>query len=101
MIERVAKLLDRCGGGESVMPPTELYNEGWLLRIALDWFSTNGPSDSQFSFCPGADWYSEGRLASRFLARCRSDRKAEGFTHADGTIGHFSVFPGKRSEIVP
>ena len=84
-----------------MMPPTELYNEGWLLRVALDWFSTDGPSDSQFSFSPGADWYSEGRLASRFLARSRSDKKAEGFTHADGTIGHFSVSPGERSEIVP
>ena len=83
------------------MPPTELYNEGWLLRLALDWFSTDGPSDSHFSFSPGANWYSEGRLASRFLARSRRDKKAERHTHADGTIGHFSVCPGKRSEIVP
>ena len=101
MIERVAKLLNRCGGRASVMPPTELYNEGWLLRVALDWFGTDGPSDSQFSFSSGAVWYSEGRLASRFLARSRSDKKAEGFTHADGTIGHFLVSPGERSEIVP
>ena len=101
MIERVAKLLDRCGGRTSVMPPTELYNEGWLLRVALDWFSMDGPSDSPFSFSPGAAWYSEGRLASRFLARSRSDKQAEGFTHADATIGHFSVSPGERSEIVP
>ena len=101
MIERVAKLLDRCGGRTSVMPPTELYNEGWLLRVALDWFSTDGPSESQFSLSPGATWYSEGRLASRFLARSSSDKKAEGFTHADGTIGHFSVSPGESSEIVP
>ena len=101
MIKRVAKLLNRCGDRASVMPPTELYNEGWLLRIALDWFGTDGPSDSQFSFSSGAAWYSEGRLASRFLARSRSDKKAEGFTHADGTIGHFSVSPGERSEIVP
>ena len=36
-----------------MIPPTELYNEGWLLRVALDWFSTDGPSDSQFSFSPG------------------------------------------------
>lgn len=101
MIERVAKLLHRCGDRASVMPPTELYNEGWLLRIALDWFGTDGASDSQFSFSSGAAWYSEGRLASRFLARSRSGKKAEGFTHADGTIGHFSVSPGERSEIVP
>ena len=83
------------------MPPTELYNKGWLLRVALDWFSTDGPSDSQFSLSPRAAWYSEGRLASRFLARSRSDKTAEGFTHVDGTIGHFSVSPGERSEIVP
>ena len=84
-----------------MIPPTELYNEGWLLRVALDWFSTDGPSDSQFFLSPRAAWYSEGRLASPFLARFRSDKKAEGFTHADGTIGHFLVSPGERSEIVP
>ena len=74
MIERVAKLLDRCGDRTSVMPPTELYNEGWLLRVALDWFSTDGPSDSQFSLSPGAAMGagSVGSEYGRFYEMCRS-----------------------------
>jgi len=34
MAARVAELLLRCGGLDPVLPPTQLYNEGWLLRIA-------------------------------------------------------------------
>lgn len=37
--ERVASLLLRCGTGEAILPPTGLYNEGWLLSLVLDWFA--------------------------------------------------------------
>lgn len=81
------------------MPPTELFNEGWLLRVVLDWYSHQQNLDSPFAFERGAKWYSEGRLSSPFLARERSDPCAETHTHADGVIGHFKV--RKRSEIKP
>ena len=100
MIERIAHLLALCGGGESVMPPTVLFNEGWLLRLALDWYSHQPLSTSLLRFDEGARWYSEGRLASPFLARRRGDPLAEGYTHPDGVIGHFDVKPGERSEIL-
>ena len=99
MIERVAHLLALCQSGASVMPPTELFNEGWLLRLALDWYSAQPPSTSPLSFEDNARWYSEGLLASPFLRRSRGDALAEGYTHADGVIGHFDVAPGERSEI--
>ena len=99
MIERVAHLLALCQGSASVMPPTELFNEGWLLRLVLDWYSQQTPSTSALSFEHNSKWYSEGLLASPFLARYRGDPLAEGYTHADGVIGHFDVSPGERSEI--
>ena len=99
MVERIVRLLALCEGANSVMPPTALFNEGWLLRLALDWHSQQPFSTSPLAFDDGARWYSEGRLASPFLARRRRDPLAEGYTHADGVIGHFDVSPGERSEI--
>lgn len=99
MIERIGNLLALCGSGESVMPPTKLFSEGWLLRLALDWYSQQPFSTSLLTFDEGARWYSEGRLASPFLATHRGDPLAEGYTHPDAAIGHLEVRPGIRSEI--
>ena len=32
----VARILLACGTEASVLPPTALYNEGWLLRLTLE-----------------------------------------------------------------
>ncbi len=81
------------------MPPTELFNEGWMLRLVLNWFDRNRHIQQHaLSFGPGAAWYSEALLPSRFLPLSRSDSLAESFTHADGVIGHFSVQSGVRGD---
>lgn len=38
MLQGVTALLERCGTDNPVMPPTELFNEGWMFRLVLDWF---------------------------------------------------------------
>lgn len=91
MIQQVADLLLRCGGTQSVLPPTQLFNEGWMLRLALDWFSRTGTRAHALSLQPGARWYSEALLRSRFLQRFRGDTLAESWTHADGVVGHFRI----------
>ena len=98
MLNRIAELLARCSSQSSVLPPTELYNEGWLLRLVLDWFDRNRTRPHQLSFLPNARWYSEALLPSRFLPQRRGDDRAESFTHADGVIGHFDISPGERGE---
>ncbi len=98
MSDRVADLLLRCGTETAVLPPTELYNEGWLLRLVLDWFERKCTGGHSFAFQPGARWYSEALLASRFLPSRRGDPLAESFTHADGVLGHFDISPGERGE---
>jgi len=98
MLDRISGLLARCGSQDSVLPPTQLYNEGWLLRLVLDWFDRNRDVAHEIAFLPGARWYSEALLASRFLAERRGDPRAESYTHADGVIGHFSISPGERGE---
>ncbi len=91
MIERIAQLLTRGGGANAVLPATDLYNEGWMLRLAIDWFDQNRSTSFDLQFEPDARWYSEALLPSAFLARKRGDKLAESWTHADGVIGHFEI----------
>jgi hypothetical protein len=93
MIDAIAEMLGRCGTSTAVMPPTEVFNEGWMLRLALDWLDRNRAEvrSHPLAFCPGARWYSEALLSSRFLPRTRGDLLAESHTHADGVIGHFDI----------
>jgi hypothetical protein len=98
MSERVAQILLRCGTEAATLPPTELYNEGWLLRLVLDSFDRLRLGGHPLSIAEGARWYSEALLASRFLPTRRGDPLAESFTHADGIVGHFDISPGDRGE---
>lgn len=93
-------ILSRCGTTRSVLPPTELFNEGWMLRLLLDWLDRHRDHAHILAFEDGARWYSEALLPSRFLPRTRGDSLAESFTHADGVIGHFTVQSGTRGDAV-
>ena len=91
MFSQIINMLQTCDTDHGVLPPTEVYNEGWMLRLILDWFSRQPASTHQLSFEEGARWYSEILLPSQFLPRFQTDPQAEAYTHADGMIGHFSV----------
>jgi len=68
-----------------------LYNEDWLLRLVVDWFSNSKISDHHLSFPKDGHWFSEARLPSAFLPRFKGDPLAESHTNADGVIGHFVI----------
>ncbi len=91
VIKRIAELLSKCSGSDRVLPPTELYNEGWMLRLVLDWFCRHPTVQHELQFCEGSKWYSEALLPSAFIARKRGDKLAESWTHADGVIGHLLI----------
>ena len=78
------------------MPPTKLYEEGWLLRIIMDWFANNNISGHPLSFDNRCQWYSEALLQSTFFPRPEQKRDplAESWTHADAVIGNF-IIPDK------
>lgn len=97
-LARVFGMLGRCGGANPVLPPTELFNEGWILRLVLDWFDKHREVDHPLAFLPNATWYSEALLSSRFLPERRGDPLAESFTHADGVIGHLWIDSGVRGD---
>lgn len=52
----------------AVFPPTDLYNEGWMLRILLS-IQSEGAKCLPFTFQPGAKWFSEALIGSPFLPR--------------------------------
>jgi len=99
MLETIKLLLEELDSDNNHMPPTVLYNEGWLLKLILWWVSQNQIKDSPLSFCDGADWYSEGLLATPFLPVYRGDKLAESYTHADGIIGNIAVGGVGRTDI--
>jgi len=81
--------------------PTEIYNEGWLLRVLLNEYSQHNRTNKLFPFHNDATWYSEAMLPTKFKARSkkvigRKDKHAESRTNADGVIGHINV--GKKGK---
>jgi hypothetical protein len=99
MFSRIINMLQTCDTDHGVLPPTEVYNEGWMLRLILDWFSRQPSSTHQLSFEKDARWYSEILLPSQFLPRFQTDPQAESYTHADGVIGHFSIGRSGKGDI--
>jgi hypothetical protein len=99
IIESIIKMLERCSAEDSNIPKSFLYNEGWLLRLVLDWFSKHNYADHPLKFLDEAKWYSEGKLSSTFLARYKGDEFAEGYTNIDGIIGHFIIGDHGKSDI--
>ena len=91
MIDRIAEILSRVDGDSPPIRRTEVYNEGWMLRLCLDWFSENRSASGTLLFDSSSDWYSEALLPSAFLPKERGDRLAESWTHADGVIGDFDI----------
>lgn len=89
--DRIRSVIEQSVNSLPVMPPTEIFNEGWLLRLALDWFARHPDVAHPMAVPPGTNWYSEALLASQFASRFRGDRLSESHTHADGVVGHFHI----------
>jgi hypothetical protein len=99
MLERIRALLVSCSGDTSCLPPTLLYNEGWMLRLTLSLLEELRVAGHALSIPPGCRWYSEALLPSAFLPRSRTDPLGESWTHADGVIGHFSIGEGAKADL--
>lgn len=76
--------------------PTEIYNEGWLLKILLHEYSEHRCEKGSLKFQDDAKWFSEAMLPTKFTARStkelgHKDTLAESRTNADSVIGHIEV----------
>ncbi len=92
--QRIFEMLCAANSVDRKFPATIFYNEGWLLRVVLDWLAREPLRGCRLDFASAARWFSEALLPSQFLARARSDHLAEGWTHADGIIGHVTIGSG-------
>jgi hypothetical protein len=101
VLDRIKSLLETCSTDDTHFPPTDLYNEGWMLRLVLDWLHhhQHKTSKSLIPFPEDAHWYSEALLPSAFLPEKRGDPLAEAHTHADGVIGNFSIGSGAKGDL--
>jgi hypothetical protein len=95
----IFSLIMKCDSAARLFPATELYNETWMMRLVLDWFSNHKVKKHPLLFSKNCRWFSEGLIPSPFLARYRGDPLAETWTHADGVIGHFEVGEGGRADV--
>lgn len=88
-------------------PPTEVFNEGWMLRLVLYALQTVDVPGHPLKFLDNdATWYSEARLISPFLRKPKkdlpggnTDTLGEGYTNADGVIGHFGFDPNHKAKL--
>jgi len=90
-LERIQEMLRLCSTANRLFPATIFYNEGWLLRLVLDWFARQPVGPHALNFVRDARWFSEALLPSQFYPRDMGDQLAEGWTHADGVIGHVTI----------
>jgi len=90
-VEMMFGLLESFDLDSPNFPPTLIYNEGWMLRILLDWFSKNQNIEHTFKYHKSSKWFSEAQLPTPFHARYRRDNLAEKRTKADGIIGQFDI----------
>lgn len=80
------------------MPSTIFFNEGWMLRIFLNWYSKNYMKISIEGLPKSNNWFSEASLRTIFSGK-RDSIGREGSTSADGVIGSFSMRDNKVSGI--
>jgi hypothetical protein len=99
VLEGIHKLIDSAESDPAKFPPTLIFNEGWMLRLILDWYSRHKLSDHPLQFQPGATWFSEALLPSPFKPRYHGDKRGESRTPADGIIGHISIGESAKSDV--
>ncbi len=89
--KRIGAMMQSCATKSPVFPPTTIYNEGWLLRLVLDWFSTHNIPGHPLSLPENTRWFSEMLLPTILIGSGKAARLAESPIHVDGAIGNFAV----------
>jgi hypothetical protein len=90
--QTIGAMLGSCDTKSPVFPPTSMFNESWLLRLVLDWFSSHAVAEHPLAVPEGGRWFSEALLPTTFTgAGGKAARLAESATHADAVIGHFDI----------
>jgi hypothetical protein len=97
ILDRLIRVLRSCESAAARFPATEVFNETWMLRLVLDAIQVLELPHHPLMFLAESTWYSEALLASPFRPRTKLDPLGEGFTNADGVVGHFDLRASTRS----
>jgi hypothetical protein len=100
MFSTIAEMLASYPQDSLPFPATKLYNEEWLVKLVLHWLSQHQGQGGKLAFAEGARWYSEAWLPTPFSERPEGLKVNEGWTHADGVVGHFDVGSKGRADVV-
>lgn len=85
---------------EGSIRPTEIYNEGWMLKCVMEQIVVEKIKHDDLKFPANVKWYSEASLLSFFKAINRGgDRLAEGQTKADSIVGDFKIRQDTKSGV--
>jgi hypothetical protein len=76
--------------------PTEIYNEGWMTRLLIYHSQKEKLILHEIPFSSLSNWTSEGLISSPFV---NADSIREGYTHADITLGDFSIDFNNRGQV--
>jgi hypothetical protein len=98
--DTILRLLRSCESEAPPFPPTELFNETWMLRLVLDAVRRQGAAVGGLRIGPQCRWFSEAKLKSPFRPRHHGDTLGEGFTNADAVIGQFTFHAATRAGLV-
>ncbi len=96
VFDNISNMMKRAHDDTRNFPPTLVYNEGWMLRLVLEWFKNNPQKSHSLSIPSDCNWYSEALLPSPFL---RGNGINEGYTHADGVAGKFVIGNVQKGEL--
>lgn len=106
MLPELQKLIDLAVRDKAFFKPTDIFNEGFLLKILFQ-FAIENPdviysSDKVnlvMSHSPETKFFCEGQLYTHFRHKLDSELY-EKDTHADGVIGHFKIGEDTKTRII-
>lgn len=100
VLDYIATILQSCKTSVPLCPPGTLFNEQWLLRVALDWLAAHPDTAHPLHVPPDERWFADARLRTVFRKRHPDDQLAEKRVRVDGLIGDFEVeVDGKRVRV--
>ena len=106
MIHELEKMIENAGSEDSILKPTEIFNESWLLRIFLQMAKdnpglsfSNKKSGIVLSHPDGTNFFSEAGLAPPFRKEVQ-ENLYEATTKLDGVIGNFTMKEGSKAKLI-
>ncbi len=87
-VELLNQLIENLEGS---IKPTEIYNEGWMLKGVMEQINEGEIKVDKWKIPKGEMWLSETYVPTFFNAINRKDPLAETATRADGIIGQIQI----------